>query len=124
MRNDYQPYFRQLKARVDELGYSNVKEDELDAEFFLLCGWSLRFECERYYGPAFDISIVPPAPTTRNPDGYAVRILMRVLEKLDNKLYGKPTIDGQMDFLVQQADRIFADPAFYDAEYTKLNEDI
>ena len=49
---------------------------------------------------------------------------MQAFEKMDNRQYGTPTIDGQMDFLVQHAERLFANPALYDAEYTKLNEDI
>ncbi|MEO8627541.1 MAG: hypothetical protein ABI612_05485 [Betaproteobacteria bacterium] len=120
MRNDYQPYFRQLSAKLRELGYVDVRESDLDAEFSLISGWTLIFECEKYGGPAFTLLIVPPVGLG-NSEGYAIWILMRAFEKLDGKSYGKPTIDAQIDFLIQKSKQIFDNTSYYESEYARLD---
>jgi hypothetical protein len=122
MREDYEPYFRQLMSRVTELGFASVKEEELRAEFLLHCGWKLTFECERYYGPMFSLFVVPPSSLSKRKRGYEVGLLMLVFEKLEGNKYGKPTIDAQIDFLVKEGDKLFSDPGMYEAEYSKLND--
>lgn len=122
MREDYQPYFRQLKSRITKLGYVSVKEQELYAEFYLHCGWKLCFECERHYGPMFSLFVVPPSPLNKRKRGYEVGLLMLVFEKLNGKGYGKPTIDTQVDFLIKERDKVFRDAALYEAEYSKLSD--
>jgi hypothetical protein len=120
MRKDYQPYLRQLKTRLTGLGYVSVKERELDAEFTLYSGWKLSFEGERNYGPMFGIFVIPPSPPTNRRRGYEVGMLMQAFEKLEGKLYGRPTIDGQVDFLIREKEKIFRDPTYYEAQYAKL----
>lgn len=120
MRNDYEPYFQNLRGKLSALGYSAVRESYLEAQFVLYSGWTLSFECERYYAPMFGIYIIPPNPSARK-NRYEVGLLMQVFEKLQGKSYGKPTIDAQVDFLVEEKDRVFGDPALYEAEYASLN---
>lgn len=122
MREDYEAYFQQLKNALNQLGYVSVHTEELTAEFFLLTGWKLSFECERYYGPMFGIFIIPPNPLNNRRRGYEVGLLMQVFEKLTGKTYGKPTIEKQVSFLIQEKDRVFGDPSYYESDYSKLND--
>jgi hypothetical protein len=112
MREDYQPYFRELKSRLVDLGYRSVQDHELGAEFSLDHGWKLSFEGEPYYGPMFGIYVIPPNPRKIGQSGYEVGLLMRAFEKLLGISYGEPTIGGQVDFLIKEKKSIFSDPAF------------
>ncbi len=71
MRRDYQDAFMKLCNKLHELGYIDVRESDLLAEFRLTCDWRLLFKCERYYGPAFTVAVVPPEGMGRST-GYAV----------------------------------------------------
>ena len=122
MREDYQPYFQQLCASLTRLGYVSVRERELDAEFTLYSGWKLNFEGERYYGPMFAIFLIPPNPTENRPHGYEIGLLMQTFEELEGKSYGQPTIEGQVEFLVQERDKIFSDSRNYDARYAVIHD--
>lgn len=121
MREDYQPYFRELKSRLVDLGYRSVREHELGGEFSLNAGWTLSFEGERYYGPMFGIYVIPPTSDNRQR-GYEVGLLMRAFEKILGQSFGEPTIGGQVDFLIKEKNLVFGDPAFYEAEYAKLHD--
>lgn len=116
IRQDYQPYFRELKKKLLQLGYGSVKESELSAEFSLFSNWILTFECERYYGPSWTIFL------TNGNSQYAVWILMQAFENLTGRKFGKPTIENQVDFLIKEKGEIFEHPDFFEEEYKKLNE--
>lgn len=122
IRSDYQPYFQELKSRMTELGYFKLEESELVADFLLYSGWIIRLECERYYGPMFEIFVVPPENFRARRDSYGVALLMLVFEKITGKQYGKPTLENEMNFLVQEKNHVLSDPAFYEIEYSKLND--
>jgi hypothetical protein len=47
---------------------------------------------------------------------------MKVFMEKTGKDYGKPTIENQVNFLSGEKERVFGDPAFYEAEYAKLND--
>jgi hypothetical protein len=119
IRQDYQVYFQQLKSKLSHLGYLHVVESKLGAEFYLSSGWIVEFDCEPYYGPSWTISITNKK--SEKSGNYAVWILMRAFEKITGATYGKPTLDNQVNFLIKEKERIFDNPAFYDEEYTKLN---
>ena len=121
MRNDYEPYFRQLKAALTGLGYVSVRERELDAEFELYSGWKLSFEGERYSGPMFGLFVVTPNRPENRQQRYEVGLLMQSFENLFHKSYGKPTIENQVDFLIREKDRVFGNTSLYEGEYSKLN---
>jgi hypothetical protein len=120
MREDYQPYFRELKSRLVDLGYMSVREHDLGVS--LDGGWKLSFEGERYYGPLFGIYVIPPTPSNGRQRGYEVGLLMRAFEKIFGQSFGEPTIGGQVDFLIKEKNLVFGDPAFYEAEYAKLHD--
>ncbi len=116
IRQDYQPYLQELKKELTQFGYSGVRENELLAEFYLFSDWVLVLDCEKYYGPSWTIFL-----TNGNAE-YAVWILMKAFENLTGKAFGKPTIANQIAFLIQEKERIFNAPDFFEKEYTKLNE--
>lgn len=118
MRQDYLPLFQALKQALFRQGASVRKESELSAEFSLVTGWLLRFECERYYGPSFSIKVGPD----ENGPWYTVWILMKAFENLTGFDYGRPTIENQALFLERELDRLTSSPEFYGIEYGRLNE--
>jgi hypothetical protein len=124
MRADCLPLFERLKARLSSLGYMRVREEELSAKFVLTSGWNLLFECERYYGPAFQITLVPPQRDAKGSEGYVLWLLMKAFENLNHVNYGAPTIDAQVDFLTSEREKIFNNPSSYDTEYRRLNSEV
>lgn len=122
MRYDYQSYFEKLKTEIAKLNYKEIREGELVAEFTLASGWEINFECERYYGPAFTIWINPPRSKESSvKKSFAVWLLMRVFSEKTGKDYGKPSIENQARFMVEESPKIFDDIDFYKDEYSKLN---
>ncbi|MEO8627976.1 MAG: hypothetical protein ABI612_07720 [Betaproteobacteria bacterium] len=121
MRQDYQKDFFELGNKLRDLGYDEVRETELLAEFRLKSGWKLLFKCERYYGPAFALVIVPPEGLGR-AQGYAVWLLMLAFEELQDESYGNPTIDAQINFLIRNRDQIFNSTSYYEDQYFRLND--
>lgn len=120
MRSDYQIYFVELRQYLFEIGAVCLEECELRSTFLLSGGWKLYFDCERYYGPSWLISII--APDTNQ--SYAVWVLMRVFEGLTGDTYGSPTIKNQVAFVDAEGKRLFGDTAFYSKEYYKYNLNI
>lgn len=119
IRPDYQPYLDRLKNELGKLGYRHVREDGLLAEFILSSGWTVEFECERHYGPAFKISLRPPGGES---ESFAIWILMEVFSKKTGASYGRPTIENQVKFLIEEQDRIFNSISFYADDYKRINE--
>lgn len=117
MRQDYLRYFNILRALLSESGAVCVAESELSAKFALPSGWVLEFECEKYYGPSWNLKI-------RSSDrgvGYDLWILMEAFQSLTGKSYGLPTMENQVGFMIAEADRIFKDVEFYSVKYDELN---
>lgn len=120
MREDYEPYFKELQQALLPLGYTTLQTTELDAQFFLANGWRVSFECERYYGPMFGLFVVSPVPGKRNR-GYEVGHLMEAFGLRDGVDYGKPSLQNQASFLITHRNEVFSDPVAYDKDYSKVH---
>lgn len=117
MRRDYEPYFYKLKDSLAGLGAVCVAKSDWTAEFAFPSGWLLRFECERFYGPSWDLRLTPP---DRGAE-YSLWILMEVFRSLTGMSYGPATIGNQIAFMAAEAERLFGDIGFYAAKYDALN---
>lgn len=124
MRADYQEFFILLKECLIKYKFEFIviKETELTAELLMPSKWVLEFDCEKYYGPSFTISICPPKNIRSKSKSYAVWILMKIFEKINGKNYGLPTFDNQIKFLRGEGDSIFNDPISFEAEYEYFNQ--
>lgn len=126
MRPDYAPYFQEFQSELSKVGldYAVVYDSELTALLQLNSGWVLSFDCERYYVPAFTVSIAPSTKDAMVGKGYALRILMKVFEKKRNREYGLPNFHNEALFLATEKKVIFEAPDYYTAEYERLNSQI
>ena len=124
MRDDYLALLQELQGELTSAGIENsvVEDTELAAILLLSTGWVLVFEGERYYGPAFSISVAPTLEDAKRTRGFAVFLLMRVFENISGKRYGKPSIKNQVRFLAEEKRQIFSDTKNYELEYDRLNE--
>lgn len=124
MRADYSTLFQELQTELTGAGfeYSVIEETELTAVLLLSTGWTLVFEGERYYGPAFSIFVAPKLEDVKAEQRFAVFLLMRVFENRSGKNYGKPSIRNQILFLAEEKFHIFSDLKDYELDYKHLNE--
>ena len=120
MREDYQALFNELLRRLAPLNPIRDKQDELYAEVSLSNGWSIGVEGERLYGPTFTIYLIPRT-CRAGQDGYAVWLLMRLFAEMTGRDYGPPNIEGQVNFLILECDRLFFEEHLYKLRYDELN---
>lgn len=116
MRDDYQPYFDELNAGVLTLGGVCLSESELFAEFSMPSGWSLAFDCERFYGPSWTIYLINPERSLK----LVLPFLMLTFAEFRGRFYGPPTIANQVNFLREEWSRIIGDYESYVDDYGKV----
>ena len=123
MRSDYLPYLLELQGELSKVGlnHSIAWDYELTALLELGLGWILIFDCERYYGPAFTVSIAPTIDDARRGKSYTLRLLMKIFESKTGKKFGLPTFENEAKFLASEKALLFGMQDFYSAEYKKLN---
>jgi hypothetical protein len=123
MRVDYQDFFEQLqKCMINQkLEFVVIKESQLTSELLMPNKWIVEFDCEKYDGPSFTISICPPKNVQSKSKSYAVWILMKIMEKSSEKRYGAPTIDNQIKFLNAERKIIFSNTLSYEDLYEQFN---
>jgi hypothetical protein len=112
-----------IKRGLASIGYSSCKEGQLVAEFALHSPWALKYVRERY-GSGRTLILIPSISVRANRKEYAVWVLMKVFENLTGEMFGPPTLDAQMRFLSEKKEVVFNDPAFYDAEYSRVNDSV
>lgn len=118
MRSDYAPFFQELKQLVaGKLDGVVVDEKELTAVFMLPSGWILEFECEKIYGPSWNISLKDPSGKI----GYSVWLLMKIFEGVRKYDLGPPTIRNQIDFISREAFSIFNEAWMYRDSYIEID---
>lgn len=124
MRSDYSKYLLEFQCELSKVGVSHsvVWESELTVLFKLDSNWILIFDCERYYGPAFTVSIAPTIDDARRGGSFTLRLLMKIFESKTGKKFGLPTFENEAKFLASEKALLFGPPDFYSAEYKKLNE--
>lgn len=121
MRIDYQCYFDELKGGLLEIGGVCVDDSDLTATFALPLGWSLVFECERYYGPSWIIVLrAPVGQDDRGGREYVLSMLMKAFEFLGIPSYGAPTIKNQVEFLKGEWATIIDSAGFYSDSYDRI----
>lgn len=122
MREEYQNDLKYLRYRLGEVGFHQFFEEITSADFVLFNRWTLRFVGERV-GAGGTLLVVPPNANTSAHPGFALWILMRVFEAATGRNYGPPTLEGQIDFLIQESAAVFENPPSYQLAYDKLNSD-
>lgn len=124
MRSDYSQYLLQFQCELSKVGVSHsvAWDSELTAFLELGSGWILIFDCERYYGPAFTVSIAPTIDDARRGKSYTLRLLMKIFESKTGKKFGPPTFENEAKFLASEQALLFGPSDFYSAEYKNLNE--
>lgn len=116
MRIDYQPYFHELNLGVLSLGGACIAESDLSADFSLPSGWSLVFECEKFYGPSWTTYLINAERDLK----FVLPFLMLAFSRLNGRTYGAPTITNQVSFLREEWSEIVTNVDFYADEYEKV----
>lgn len=121
MNDDYDSDLRRIKTGLASIGYNSCREGRYVTEFELHTPWVLKFVRERY-GSGRTLVLAPTADVNASRKEYALWVLMKAFENLTGEKFGPPTLDAQMRFLSEKKDEVFKDPAFYDAEYSRIND--
>ena len=111
MIGDYDEFLGKVKVRLSELGFSLDENTDYMATFSNNTNWSVVFEVERYVRPAFDLSVSVGGLR------FSVWILMRVFN-----VGSKPSLDAQLQFIIDKHEQIFIYPPPYAEEYNRLND--
>lgn len=80
-------------------------------------GWLLKFECEKFYGPSWDLKIVSAGDGAE----YSLWILMEVFKSYNGKFYGPATMENQVAFMAAESESIFSNVELYSARYEEVN---
>ena len=123
IRSDYQSYLSNLKAalKANSLSYIELSEEELNAKLQLNNGWMLELDCERY---GSGVTVLIQFKDLGLQKGYAVWLLMRAVESLTGKSFGKPTVANQVRFLEKEGEDLLRNLPMYEVEYSRLNESL
>lgn len=109
------PYF---VKELSKIGMKMVRNSTYMAEFENSDGWRVSYVGEPYYGPGVSVLIqnIHEGPTSQ----YQIRSLMQVFAEIDGIPFQKAPLLEQVDFIVQNAHRLFVTPQPYKAHYERF----
>jgi hypothetical protein len=110
MISDYEDLLEIVRIKLELIGFSLREDTDFVAYFSGDSDWEISFEGDKYVRPSFNLSV-------ENRDSeFSIRILMKLF-----KNHKKPSLDEQLNFLIDNHRKIFVFPPPYADEYEILN---
>ena len=110
MIGDYEDLLEKVKIKLELIGLTLREDKDFIAYFSGDSDWEISFEGDKYVRPSFNLS------AEIYDSDFSIRILMKLF-----KNYKKPSLDEQLNFLVDNHRNIFVFPPPYADEYEILN---
>ena len=110
MISDYEDLLEIVKIKLELIGFSLREDTDFVAYFSGDSDWEISFEGDKYVRPSFNLS------AEIYDSEFSIRILMEVF-----KNYKKPSLEEQLNFLIDNHRKIFVFPPPYSDEYEVLN---
>ncbi len=110
MIKEYQQLLDEVGMIALSLGFNKTHDSDYQALFSNDSGWFISFEGERYFRPAFELSI------GKDDLKFSVRLLMAVFDVND-----KPSLSRQLEFLGEKYNDLFILPPPYISEYERID---
>ncbi len=110
MIEDYKDLLEIVRKKLSSIGFKLREDTDYIAYFSRNGDWEISFEGDKYVRPSFDLS------AEFHDLDFSIRILMKIF-----KNHTKPSLDEQLNFIIDNQDKIFVFPPPYADEYEILN---
>ena len=110
MIGEYKDLLETVKKKLELIGFTLREDADFVAYFSGNSDWEVCFEGDKYVRPSFDISV------EIYDSAFSIRLLMKLF-----KNYKKPSLDEQLNFLIDNHSKIFVFPPPYSEGYEVLN---
>lgn len=110
MIDDYEDLLEIVKKRLALIGFTLREDTDFIAYFSGNSDWKVSFEGDKHVRPSFNLS------AEIHDSEFSIRILMTLF-----KNHKKPSLDEQLNFLIDNHREIFVFPPPYADEYEILN---
>ncbi|WP_417439310.1 hypothetical protein [Idiomarina sp.] len=117
----YQEHLKLLLKRLPKLGFQLTKDNDYTAEFLGNDGWKIIFEGERYNHSLYGLWLVH-TDSEGHTHEYVLWLLSRAFQKIGYEGYSDATLDGRLDWLEENTDKIFTSDRIYWQAYNELNK--